>query len=155
MIEDWDLYSRKLGYKNEQDMLQDMYTNEELSISEIAGRLNVAQYSIQRRLDNYNIPRRKRGGANNSAEQTKKLFHLDQRIILTLSITKLSTEIGISTSLIYKYRKNVLGDQNGILCSKSHFGIDALQHFVDQTSLTSADQEQKLREFLRSEEEGR
>jgi hypothetical protein len=117
--EDWDELARTIGYSNEKDMLEDFYLEEEMSVSEIARRLGAGTATIARRLSLAGVEKRSRGGANNLANQRRKLFHMDQRISLLADLNLVAKLSGASRSTCYKYRRIITG-------GKAH----ELQHYL-------------------------
>lgn len=133
-IDDWDLYARNLGYNNEREMLVDYYLVKKMSISEIALCLDVGTHTLNRHLTLASVIKRGRGGANNPSAQSRKLFHLDQRIIHYKTPAWVSQATGISSSLCYKY-KNMKGAKNGVLHSEPDRWTNSVQ-YPEQPSLT-------------------
>lgn len=105
--EDWDSLSHKLGYANRRAMLEDLYCVQKLSLSQIGERLSCSGHCVGKNLACEGIERRQRGGFNNDYSQTKKLFRLDQRIILGTDFNLIARAAYVSTTLLYKYRKNM------------------------------------------------
>lgn len=103
--QDWDALAMKLGYRNRRDMLNDFYVNKNLSLHQIGDRLGCSSHCVGRNLAREGIERRGKGGRNNTSSQTRKLFMLDQRVILFYDFTPCSRAAGVSTTLLYKYRK--------------------------------------------------
>lgn len=103
----WDELAKQIGYGSKRDMLEDMYLTQGLSLSDIGARLGCGTYTVNRHLNMLDINKRGRGGCNGSSYQTRKLFYLDQRIIMTHPLTQLAKLINCSSSLIYKYRRNI------------------------------------------------
>ncbi len=101
----WTDYAHKIGYSSEREMLEDMYLTQGLALSQISQRLQCGIHTVNRHLDALQITKRGRGGCSGAANQSRKLFLLDQRIVMTYSLLKLAKEIGVSSSLIYKYRR--------------------------------------------------
>lgn len=101
----WDDLAHKIGYSDKREMLTDMYITKRLSLSQIGERLQCGTYTVNRHLELLNITRRKRGGFQFGYAQSSKLFHLDQRVVHYKRLTTLSELVGISESLIYKYRR--------------------------------------------------
>lgn len=101
----WTDYARGIGYADERDMLTDMYVTKNLSLSQIAERLECGTYTVNRHLDALGITKRSRGGCNSASIQTRKLFYLDQRVVHRMALNKLAREVDVSSSLIYKYRR--------------------------------------------------
>ena len=114
MGEDWGAIALYMGYKNELDMLNDLYVNKELSSREIAERVGMAQPTVLRRLRLADIKRRPRGGAQSFQRQWYKLHLLDQRWVFLTSLTKVAKTLRVSSSLVYKYKRAMKGDFNGL-----------------------------------------
>lgn len=155
---DWDDLARSIGYRDERDMLEDMYERERMPISEIASRLGAGTATINRRLNLLGIAKRTRGGPNNEGRQAYKLFHLDQRVVLRLDLSLLARATRVSRSLCYKYRRfrinKLQGGVNEVLYPVSDRGTTEIQHTVESASRTAADLERTLSQLLRREEEG-
>ena len=152
---EWDDLARRIGYNNEFEMMNHLYTDEGLSIHEISLRLGCATFTVKRHLDACKIVMRGRGGNNNKARQTLKLFRLDQRAILLHPLDKLAELSGTSRSLCYKYRiRQTGGLQYEILHHLPDRGsyevLDLKQHTLTPTS----DSDEKLQRLLQLAEEG-
>lgn len=104
----WTDYARSIGYSSERDMLEDMYLKQGLSLSQICARIGCGLHTVNRHLDMLGISKRPRGGCNGSANQSRKLFLLDQRIVMKHNLYRLARLIGVSSSLLYKYRRTML-----------------------------------------------
>lgn len=63
--ESWEPIAKTLGYPDEKSMLVDLYEKEGLSITDLAKKLGYARNSVRRRLLEYGIKPRSRGGLNN------------------------------------------------------------------------------------------
>lgn len=150
MIDDWDFTARQFGYSNERDMLEKMYLDENRSIGEISNLLSCGSATVSRRMDVLQIPKRSRGGDNNPGQQTFKLTHLDQRVVLSLPLNDLPDLTKISRSMWYKYRR-----QRGILHNLTDSGVGALQPVVQPPSSFAANHQPEVRPVLPSEESGR
>jgi len=103
----WDDVARNAGYINERDMLENMYLGADLSLKQIGERLGCSGHAVMHHLDKWGIERRSRGGNNNTAQQTRKLFRLDQRVILFGDLNEIAKTVGVSSSLLWKYRKSI------------------------------------------------
>jgi transposase len=113
MAEDWGAFALYLGYKDELEMLTDMYVTQGMSCKEIATRVGMGQPTVLRRLRLAGIERRPRGGAQSSQRLWYKLYLMDQRYVFWTSLSKLAKRLKISQSLVYKYRRGV----------KSNYGV--------------------------------
>jgi hypothetical protein len=100
--ERWNTLAQELHFMNERDMLVTLY--EAMSIETIAKTLKTGTTTIQRRLLIHGISRKKRGGAQNRSGQRYKLFHVDQRLIVCVGLTKCSEMIKVSNATLYKYK---------------------------------------------------
>lgn len=101
----WNDFARGIGYGSEREMLEDMYLTQGLSLTQISARIQCGTHTVNRHLDLYNITKRGRGGCNGASNQTRKLFLLDQRVVLFSPLLKLARIVGVSSSLLYKYRR--------------------------------------------------
>jgi hypothetical protein len=101
----WTDFARMIGYNDERHMLEEMYITQGLSLSEMSSRLECGVHTVNRHLNVLNITKRSRGGCNGTASQSRKLFLLDQRVVIHAPLVALAKSIGISTSLIYRYRR--------------------------------------------------
>jgi hypothetical protein len=106
----WDDLGVKLGYRNAVEMLEDFYVNQELSLHQIGDRLGCSSHAVGRNLARRGIQRRGKGGSNNTSNQTRKLFMLDQRVVLFYNFNECARVCGVSTTLLHKYRKLMKGD---------------------------------------------
>lgn len=107
----WHDYARSIGYDSERDMLTDMYVTQRISLSEIAERLQCGVFTVTRHLNALDVVRRKRGGPNLQAVQSRKLFYIDQRLIHKMPNTRLARLLGMSASLVYKYVKLITREE--------------------------------------------
>jgi hypothetical protein len=103
----WTDYARSIGYSSERDMLEDMYLKQGLSLSQICVRIGCGLHTVNRHLNDLGISKRSRGGCNGSANQSRKLFLLDQRVVMKHNLYRLARLIGVSSSLLYKYRRTM------------------------------------------------
>jgi hypothetical protein len=149
---DWDVLAHEVGYTDEKEMLEDLYINEKLAISEIASRLGAGTTTIGRHLYLLSITKRGRGGPNKVGKQAYKLFHLDQRIVLFRDLVLLSKATDISRSLCYKYRRAILRRSDGILRPFASSGVGALQHVVTSPPSPAPNQERAIPTVLQTEE---
>jgi len=142
---DWDVLAKHLGFTDERDMLEDLYETQELPISEIARRLEVGTATINRRLDQLGVCKRKRGGANRSGDQTLKLFRLDPRVVLSLRPKLLSELTGVSKPLCYKFQKSrILGGSDGLLHLEPGGGLREVQQVEPATPSVATSEEPGL-----------
>ena len=154
MIDDWDHKARQLGYLNECDMFTKLYLDEHRSIAMLSLLLQAGSATISSRLDKLNIPKRSRGGDNNSGWQTWKLSHFDQRIVLYLPLDQLPEMTGISRSLWYKYKRS-RGGTNGLLYYLTDNGIREVQCSISPPSRLAPDHRLEVPPILPGEEGSR
>lgn len=64
---DWDRIASGRCYQSPKSLLVDLYYNRGNSILELSKMLEVSYQSITNKMDEFNLPRRERGGANNTA----------------------------------------------------------------------------------------
>jgi transposase len=100
------------GYPTKRALLENLYVEEGLSISEIARRVGVSTTAVERWLKLLGIPRRGRGGNNNQARIGWKLHRLSQRVVFGLSLRELSKMVSASESRVYKYKEGVTATWN-------------------------------------------
>lgn len=117
---DWDSLARYAGYLSERDMLEDLYITQKLSMKQIGVRVGCSSHAVMHHLEKFGIDRRSRGGNNNTASQTRKLFRLDQRVVLFGDLHAVAKAAGVSVSLLWKYRKSVKEDLpwNSVYCPR-------------------------------------
>lgn len=125
--EDWDGIARSIGFIDEKQMLTKFYTDWGMSISDISKRLGSGTTTIVRRLSICHITKRGKGGPNNSANQRRKLFHLDQRFVMFASLEKVAGMVRCSKSCVYKYRRSVTGGFDGVLHNRTGIGPDEVR----------------------------
>lgn len=107
---DWQYLAVKLGYPNKKTMLTDLYIVQGLSFQQISERLGCSAWCIGRNLEVEGIEKRHKGGRNNPSNSSRKLFLLDQRAVLKREFTVVARAAGVSTSLLYTYRKLMKGE---------------------------------------------
>lgn len=113
MGEDWGGIALYLGYKDELDMLMDLYLVKKLSSREIAEKVQMGQPTVLRRLRLAGIERRPRGGPQSTQRQWYKLHLLDQRWVFFTSLTKVAKALRVSVSLVYKFKRAMKGGFDG------------------------------------------
>jgi hypothetical protein len=101
----WDDLAVKIGYRNSIEMLEDLYVTQGLSLHQIGDRFGCSSHAVGRNLARRGIDRRSKGGSNNTSNQTRKLFLLDQRIVLFYDFDKCHLLVGVSSTLLHNYRK--------------------------------------------------
>lgn len=109
MTDDWNGLAREVGFRDERHLLEYFYVEERLPISVIAQKLGCGPATVANRLTKHGIPKRRRGGANNSQRLWRKLFRLDQRLVFTTSNEDLALLLHCSASVVYKYKRTVTG----------------------------------------------
>lgn len=109
--QDWEVLAHKTGYKDKREMLIDLYVTQGLSFSQIGKRLGCTGHCVGRHLVRERIERRSRGGANKTYPQTRKLFYLDQRVVMTRSFNPTARACYVSTSILYHYRHLMKGKE--------------------------------------------
>lgn len=124
--QDWDSLAHKLGYRSKYEMLHDLYVEQNLSLHQIGERIGCGPHCVQRNLQREGIDRRSRGGRNNSSNQTRKLFLFDQRFVLFAPFGIVVKVTRVSTTLLYKYRNLMKGDNNGVLHNQPDSGSGTL-----------------------------
>jgi hypothetical protein len=95
------------GYPTKRAMLEDLYVKNQLSIAQIAKRISTGSATIERWLRLLEIPRRSRGGANNTAYLGWNIHRLDPRFVFGSGNRIVAEVIGASTSFVWKYKKGV------------------------------------------------
>lgn len=103
----WDVMARNMCFTDEKEMLTSLYENN--SIAKIAILLNCGTATVQRRIGLYNLTPRKRGGPQTRSNLRYLLFHIDQRLVMNMGLTKLANRIRSNPSSVYKYRKYKAG----------------------------------------------
>lgn len=97
------------GYPNKRAMLEALYVQEELSISQVATRLGVGTATIERWLRLLEIPKRSRGGRNNPTRTGWRIHRVDPRVVFCLSLRELAGMVQASESRCWKYKEGVKG----------------------------------------------
>jgi len=95
------------GYPTKHAMLTALYVEEGLSIHQVADRIGVSTATVERWLRLLEIPKRSRGGRNNSTRIGWTLHRLDPRLVFALSLKDLALIVQGSESRCYKYREQV------------------------------------------------
>jgi hypothetical protein len=106
MQSDWETIARSFGYETYDDLLKDLYLVENLPIGLIARKLSCSHVTIARHLYEHGIPKRSRGGANMTAKQRWRIFRSDQRYIYWATNEKISNDLHIDKSTVYKYKRD-------------------------------------------------
>lgn len=103
------------GYPNKRTMLEALYVEEGLSISQIASRLGHGTATVERWLRLLEIPKRSRGGSNNPTRIGWSIHRVDPRVVFCLSLRELARLVQASESRCYKYREGVKALWNSAL----------------------------------------
>src|SRR5258707_15646755 len=103
------------GYVNKRAMLEDLYITEELSIKQVACRIGVGTATVERWLRLLEIPKRSRGGRNNSTRIGGALHRIDPQGKVSLSLKKVASIVQGRESRGYKYREGVKRGWNFVL----------------------------------------
>ena len=95
--ESWQPVADTLGFKDEREMLVNLYTIQEFSLSQLKGILGYSTWSIRRRLILNGIPPRSRGGPNSRLGK-RRLKHLSSEELLgSAAEIALKHQVHIST----------------------------------------------------------
>lgn len=119
MAGDWDGLALYMGYKDEVDMLTDLYVRKGLSAREIGEKVEMGQPTVLRRLRLAGIDRRARGGPQSFQRQWMRLHLLDQRWVFFTSLSKVAKTLRVSVSLVYKYKRAMKGGLDGFRTNSS------------------------------------
>ena len=99
LAESWDPIAHTLGYKNEAEMLRDLYKT--LSIDEIAKKLGYSRGGVRRRLIMLDVDMRGRGGKNNLGMGALAAA-TDEELA---NVEKCTANYRVSQSTVFKERK--------------------------------------------------
>lgn len=91
---------------NEKELLTHLYHTEGMSLSQMAKVFGIGVTTLSKRMRAHGIEIKKPGGAYNASWAARKLFRMDQRVVLTLPIERLSRIIKIHPNTIGRYRRN-------------------------------------------------
>lgn len=96
-----------LGYEDEEQMLSDLYVNQQLSEHQIAIKLGVTRSVVWFRMKTYQIPKRKAGGGLNNfkSKDRDKLKEMDQKVVFETPVSELSRMTGVSRHIIILYKE--------------------------------------------------
>jgi len=103
---DWVDLSVNLGYANEFEMWNDLYSELGYSINTIARKLGVSNAVVATRIDKLGIPKRSRGGPNSTAKIRTKLHLLDQRLVYHKPIKEIVMLLDTNYTTVWKYRNH-------------------------------------------------
>jgi transposase len=98
---DWNLVAKKLSYTSEKEMWEDLYIRQVLSLSELGKRFGVSFFSIRNALIRNKIPRRSRGGPNNTLALPPEFFSY----LAEHGPKDAAAHFGISYSAAYNYQR--------------------------------------------------
>ena len=101
----WNEIATTIGYKDEEQMLYDMYIKQRLSLITIGEKLGSGKATIRNRLIFYNIDRREKGGPNNPSQKRLFLHLLDQRYVRTTSKRDIAKLLDSHPSTVWRYLK--------------------------------------------------
>lgn len=112
MAENWKKVARDLGFSSEREMWETLYVKEANSIEALHDRLGYGTHTIKRRLAAVGIDCRSRGGNNGATPPARDvLFHLDQRVVHSVTIKELTWLTGCSPAVISNYKNTTLGGE--------------------------------------------
>jgi len=95
----WDPIIKSLGYADEDSMWEDLYVKKELSIGQLAKKLNVSRNTVRASLERANVSMRGRGGPNNLK------FDLTDEVIADIrenGIAAVARKLEVSYGTLYK-----------------------------------------------------
>jgi transposase len=95
------------GYENKRAMLQALYIEEGLSITQLAKRLDVSNFTLFRWMTELDFPRRPRGGAHAPGRVLWKLHRLDPRVLHKSRDVHIAKWLSCSVSIVYKFKRGV------------------------------------------------
>jgi hypothetical protein len=101
--ESWLPIAQALGYTGEKEMLENLYLTQQMSINEIAFVLGYAGWTVRRRLLEYNIRLRSRGGPNKQGQ--RKLKDLSDDELTNLTALDLAAKYNVSQATVYAERR--------------------------------------------------
>lgn len=90
---------------SEEAMWQQLYGEENRSISDLAKHLGFGTATIQRRLGIADVKMRKRGGRNMPSRVYEKLFHLDQRFLALAHPEEIAKICACSIHTVYRVKR--------------------------------------------------
>jgi hypothetical protein len=109
MESEWEIQADYLGYPDVETMMRDLYLNKQLSIGQVARRLGMGTATVTRKLRQFDISTRRRGGPNRYPQLFYKLHLIDQRFVFGKSTSAVSGVLRMSLSYVYKYKTRVKG----------------------------------------------
>lgn len=95
------------GYPNKRAMLKALYEDEGLSITQLAKRLDVSNFTLFRWMSELDFPRRPRGGAHSPGRVLWKLHRLDPRVVFKTRDVIVAGWLSCSISIVYKFKRGV------------------------------------------------
>lgn len=101
--ESWRPIAATLGFRDEEEMLKELYLKQGFSISEISHVVGYSRFNVRRRLILLHVPLRSRGGDNRSGR--RKLAAIASEKILSGSPVNLAIEHGVHISTIFAERR--------------------------------------------------
>lgn len=107
MQDDYNALARGFGYEDYKYLLEDLYINDGLTVKQVAAKLNKSTFTISHHLEEYGIPKRRPGGAQNLSKKKWKLFRLDPRVIWSFDNITLGNLLKMDKSTVYKYKREV------------------------------------------------
>lgn len=132
-VADWDTFAKSLGYGNEFEMFYNLYVEERLSFQDIANALTVSTTRVAKKLQEFGIPTRPRGGANNKGTQRIRLHKMDQRIVFFLPHQEVIKLTSVSHWTLTTYKKSIIGESDGLLHNSTDSGAEPIFDSVTKT----------------------
>lgn len=146
--EDWGPLARSLGYPDARDMLTDMYVNQEQSLGKMSKALGFSTFAVRRRLINYRIPLRAKGGPNNVS---KILQALTDEELFTDSQKELAVQLGVNPTSIYNERKRRKQEWSSASSAQSTSSSDTERSPSDTSCLPSTSSSQATSNSIEQE----
>lgn len=104
LSESWQPIADTLGFKSEEEMLKHLYLSQSFSLLQMKQVLGYSTYAIRRRLIEFGIPLRSRGGPDNRLGR-RKLKDISDSKLLTTKSEALAEEFKVHVSTVFAEKR--------------------------------------------------
>jgi hypothetical protein len=99
MQNEWEAEAKNRGYLGEKEMWEDLYTKKGNSLNQLVKMFDRSINNIRSRIDSFQIPKRSRGGANNTKYELSPELIND---IVTMGVRQAALKHGIKPQTLYQ-----------------------------------------------------
>ena len=147
--ESWLPYARTLGFESEAQMLETLYLEEGLSLSDIGQVVAKSRIAVRRRLIMLGVPLRDRGGPNRTGK--RRLTHISDLDLKFKSPDLIAAEQGVHVSTVFSEKRlrkalkgeiwNSLSSAPKIISKTSELGQSTISSLLSSVSQEMREEE--------------